>query len=304
MQVLTKLIVHALPWIPRPIIRAVAGRYIAGETLSEAVRVVKDLHAAGLHATVDVLGENETSEEGVKRGVDEYLSLVDALAVVGFPSQISVKPTFLGLRISEDLASRSLEAIVAKAEEKQVSVFVDMEDSTTTDATLRMFERLRREHPMVGVAIQAYLKRSPRDVEALLPLRPAIRICKGIYQESPEVALKDRGAIQESYMKLATMIVDEGGYPAMATHDPVLVDRCLSLVTSRRLAPASYEFQMLLGVGESLRPRLLREGAPLRLYCPYGPHWYAYSLRRLKENPKMVGYIVRNLFSRRAAHRR
>jgi proline dehydrogenase len=172
-----------------------------------------------------------------------------------------------------------------------------MEDSSTTDAILRIFSAMRRDHESVSVAIQAYLKRSRADVESLLPLRPALRICKGIYAEPEEIAFRDRAAIRRSYLSLVELLLEGGGFPAIATHDPPLLSACLRLAREKRPDPRGYEVQMLLGVGERLRPRVLSMGVPLRLYCPYGPDWYAYSLRRLRENPRMVGYILRSVLS-------
>ena len=303
MRVLTGVLLGLLPLVPRSIMRFIAWRYIAGERLDELLVVVKQLHEAGLLATVDVLGENSRTEAAVRESVDEYLRLVDALSATGIPSEVSIKPTLFGIRLSDELAERAVSAVVRRAAERRIGVTIDMEDSTVTDATLRLYEKLRGEHDRLGVAIQAYLHRSMADVERLLPLKPVVRVCKGIYVESPALALQDRQAIRENYLGIVTRLVEGGGYPAIATHDPWLVDRCLGLLRARAVGPTSHEFQMLLGVGEALRPRIRAQGSPLRLYCPYGPDWHAYSVRRLKENPRLFGYAARSLVSWRTFQR-
>lgn len=280
-----------------------AWRYIAGESLPEALRLVDGLQRTGLLATVDVLGENVAREEDARSAVSEYDALIDGLSDRGPRTEVSVKPTLVGLRISEDLATANLARVAEHASRRGVGLAVDMEDSTATDATLRIYRTLRERWPAVGLALQAYLRRSPRDLEELLPLRPAVRVCKGIYIEPSEVAIQDRQGIRDSFLQLVERLLAGGGFAAIATHDPWLVDRCLAL--TRRLDPSgtSHEFQMLLGVGESLRPRILASKSRIRIYCPYGPSWHAYSLRRLKENPKLVGYVVKSLLTLERATR-
>jgi proline dehydrogenase len=285
--------------IPRPLVRRVAARYIAGETIDDVLRVAASVHAAGFLTTVDVLGENVRSQEEARASTEEYLRLVDALAARRLPSQVSVKPTLVGLRLGEDLAWECLDRMARRGAERGISLTVDMEDSTTTDATLRIYRRLRDRHEHVGVAIQAYLERSLADVESLLPLRPRVRVCKGIYVEPPGVTIAGRQAVRESYARLVTALLEGGGYPEIATHDPWLVDGSLHALASRGMGPRSHEFQMLLGVGAALRPRIRAAGSALRLYCPYGRHWHPYSLRRLKENPRMLRYVLQSALSPR-----
>ncbi|MBI4603209.1 MAG: proline dehydrogenase family protein, partial [Planctomycetes bacterium] len=234
---------------------------------------------------------------------EEYLELVERLSQQGLPSQVSLKPTLLGLRVSEGVAAEHIEEVVVCAGRRRISVCIDMEDSSTTDATLNIFRRLREAHAHVGVAIQAYLRRSEADLVSLLPLRPSVRVCKGIYREPLGLVIEGRQAVRESYLRLVKLLLDGGGFPALATHDPWLVDQSLRLLEARRQDPGSYELQMLLGVGEALRPKILATGAQLRIYCPYGPDWYAYSLRRLQENPHMVGYVLKAAFSPRILRR-
>ena len=297
MNLLHKAVLGVMPAVPRPLVRRMAGRYIAGETLDDLIRVAADLHRQGYLTTVDVLGENSTSEEAAASARDEYIRAVERLSGAGLASQVSVKLTLLGLRLGEELARDLLETIVIHGESRGISVCIDMEDSSTTDVILRIFRDMRRAHASVSVAIQAYLKRSRADVEALLPLQPALRVCKGIYSEPPEIAYQDRASIRRSYIDLVKLLLEGGGFPAMATHDPPLLSACLRLARDTGKAPRGCEVQMLLGVGERLRAGVLAAGVPLRLYCPYGPDWHAYSLRRLKENPRMVGYILKSVLS-------
>jgi proline dehydrogenase len=303
MNILHGAILRALPFVPRPVVRRIAGRYIAGETLDDLVATVRSLDARGLLATVDVLGENVASREEARAATGEYLRALDRLATAGLRSEVSVKLTLLGLRVGEDLARDHVEEIAAEAEKRSLSVSIDMEDSSTTDATLRIFRSLRERRQRVGVAIQAYLRRSEADVASLLPLRPSIRICKGIYDEPPGIALGGKGEIRESFLRLVRLLIEGGGRPAIATHDAWLVDRSLALLAGAGPRAPDHEFQMLLGVGEGLRRRILARGSPLRIYCPYGPDWYAYSVRRLRENPRMAAYALKSLFSRRILSR-
>ena len=303
MNLLHSAIISSLPLVPRSLFRRIAGRYIAGETREGLLRVVRKLHEEGLRTTVDVLGENVTSPEQAQHAADEYRRVIQEIASAGGSPQVSVKLSLLGLRLDEKLALDHLLEITRAATLSGVGVFLDMEDTSTTDATLRIYRRAHQEFQGLGIAVQAYLHRSVRDVLELLPLRPAIRICKGIYNEPATLALKDRRAIQENYLKIVTLLVDGDGFPAMATHDAWLVDQCQELLRSRSVGPGSHEFQMLLGVGEGLRSRIRKAGSPLRLYCPYGPDWEAYSVRRLKENPHMAGYIFKSVLSRRILDR-
>ncbi len=293
-----RCVAAGLRFFPRPWVRRVASRYIAGESRDEALELVVRLRESGYLVTVDVLGENASDEEDALAAVAEYLRLVAELGRLGPGGEVSVKPTHVGLRLSEQLAGENLEAIAACADANGVGLTLDMEDSSTTDATLRFYRALASRHARVGLAIQAYLYRSAADVEALLPLRPSVRVCKGIYVERPGLVFPDRQSVRENFLRLVERLLEGGAFAAIATHDPWLIDRSLELV-GRLRAERFHEFQMLLGVGEALRGRIRARGSPLRLYCPYGYRWYEYSLRRLRENPKLVGYVIRGLLRRR-----
>lgn len=297
MPMFSRVALRFLPLIPRRLVRIAAGRYIAGESLEEMLGVVESIRRAGLLTTIDILGENVESPAAAEKAAAEYGRLIDALAGRKILEDISVKPTLVGLRVGEDLAARLLEGLLERAEPRGIHVTLDMEDVSTTDATLRLYRRLRERHEAVGVALQAYLERSLSDVSSLLPLRPTVRVCKGIYVEPPGTTLTDRRAIQESFLRLVDALLEGGGYPAIATHDPWLIDQCLARLDRAGRGPQGHEFQMLLGVGARWRPRIRAGGHRLRLYCPYGESWYSYSTRRLQENPHLFGTVLRSVLS-------
>ena len=294
MGILGRPLSRILPWLPRPVIARVARRYVV-ESREEVLSVVGALHRQDRQTTIDILGENVTEPDEALKVTQEYLDLLDVLARRGLPSHISVKPTHVGLRLDEDLACENLARLVDRAAEIGTFVRIDMEDSSTTDASLRIFRSLRESRTAVGLAIQAHLRRSRQDVESLLPLNPSLRICKGIYPEALSVAYKDRQEIRENFHFLVRSILEGGGFVALATHDRWLVDRGLKLLEEMGSGENRHEFQMLLGVGGELRPRILATGSRLRIYCPFGAEWYEYSLRRLRENPDIAGYILKDL---------
>ncbi len=291
--VLSKL----LPLIPRPIVWRVAQQYIAGETLDDALRVIRHLNAHNIKATVDVLGEFVHSRQQATAARDMYLTVLDALEAQQLKSGISVKLTSLGMDIDEDFCYDNLKAVVAKARQRHRFVRIDMENSPYTTRTLQMYKRLRADgYDNVGVVIQAYLKRSPQDIEDLAQYRASVRLCKGIYNEPPEIAYQDREEIRAQFKKLLLMLFDYQMFAAIATHDEQLIRFAIAEIHKRQLTFRSYEFQMLLGVRERRRNQLVRQGYPLRVYVPFGKDWYGYSIRRLKENPYMLWSIIKNTF--------
>jgi proline dehydrogenase len=287
------LIVKTLPLVPRPIVRRVASRYVAGETLAEAAAVVRGLNAEGCMATLDVLGEDVTRHEETDQAVAEYLSAIDEIAARRLDSNVSVKLTALGLKLDPELCRRQFARIVEAARRHGNFVRIDMEDSSVTEETLRVFREFRERGEKVGAVLQAYLRRSLEDAKSLGRMRAGVRVCKGIYVEPPAIAYQDPEEIRDGYMAVVETLFDAGSYVGIATHDPVLVERCLASIRKRQLPREAYEFQMLLGVAGSLRRRLVADGHRLRVYVPYGHAWYAYSVRRLKENPRIAGHIVR-----------
>jgi proline dehydrogenase len=292
-------IVRLLPAVPKPVVRRISSRYIAGETLDDALVVVRQLNDQGKLATLDVLGEEITSADEARAIAASYREAVEAFARGGLDSNVSVKPTALGLKLGYDLFRENLESVVRHAAERENFVRIDMEDSTTTDDTLRMYRELRAAGlDNVGVVLQARLKRTLADIRDLADLQPNVRICKGIYIEPAAIAYRDFDSVRSSFAQALEQLLDTGCYVGIATHDEWLVERGQQLVAARSLAREEYEFQMLLGVRPALGDDIVRGGHRLRIYTPFGRHWYAYSVRRLQENPKIAGYIAADTVGR------
>ena len=293
MSLLDKTIVRLLPAVPRPVVRRLSARYIAGPELADARRVVAALNAEGKRATVDVLGEEITRPEEAEAITQAYLDVLDAIDEDELDANVSVKLTGLGLNLDPELARANVEAIAARG----TFVRIDMEDSSTTDATLALYCDLRAAGAEnLGVVLQAALKRTVDDATALAGAN--VRLCKGIYLEPPELAYRDFDAVRENYVNVLETLLDGGCYVGIATHDEWLVEHGLRAVRDRGLDPHEYEFQMLLGVQTRLGDRLVAEGHRLRIYVPFGRQWYEYSLRRLQENPKVAGYIAADTLNR------
>jgi proline dehydrogenase len=289
---LDRTIVRLLPAVPKPVVQLFSSRYIAGPTLDDAIRVVKQLNGDGKLATIDVLGE-EISRESEGRAIARaYRDVFVAIERERLDSNVSVKPTALGLDLSYDLCRENLESVLREAAKSGNFVRIDMEDSSTTSETLRLYRDLReRGFDNVGVVLQAYLRRSLDDARSLADLRPNVRLCKGIYVEPHSIAFTDHDAVRANFVRCLDALLDAGAYVGVATHDEWLIGQALARV--EQLAPTRYEFQMLLGVREQRASELVEAGQRLRVYVPFGRHWYEYSLRRLQENPAMAGTIAR-----------
>jgi proline dehydrogenase len=296
---LDRAIVNVLPAVPKGVVRRISSRYIAGTELADACRVVAQLNEAGKMATIDVLGEEITSVDEAMEIMREYRYVFETIEREHLDSNVSVKLTALGLKLGYGLCRRNLEKVVSHAEEVGNFVRIDMEDSSTTDDTLRLYRELREEGlDNVGVVLQARLRRTLDDIEALADLTPNVRICKGIYVEPPELAFQEFGEVRDNYVAALERLLDGGSYVGVATHDEWLITEGKRAVEERALEREQYEFQMLLGVRRRLASSLVDEGHRLRIYVPYGEHWYAYSMRRLQENPKIAGYIAADTFGR------
>jgi proline dehydrogenase len=290
---LDRAIVRALPAVPRPVVKRLSGRYIAGPTLDDACRVVRELNGKLKDATLDVLGEEVTSPGEATAVRDAYRQALRTIAAQGLASNISVKLTALGLNVDTDFCRANLITLVDEAAEHENFVRIDMEDSSTTDATLALYADVRETgRDNLGIVLQAALKRTLADVAGLAELRPNVRICKGIYVEPAEVAYQEDETIRSNFLDALEALLDIGSYVGIATHDDWLIAESLAMIESRGLAQSEYEFQMLLGVRPDLGDELVREGHRLRIYVPYGQRWYEYSLRRLQENPKLAGYVA------------
>ena len=295
MGVLDKAIANSVPAIPRPIVKKISSRYIAGDTLDEAVSTVRDLNERGCVATIDLLGESTESKADAAGKLRDYKVIVDTLDEHDLASGISVKLTGLGLALNEELCRANLEEIVVYAAEKGRFVRVDMEDSPYTSVTLDMVVELHERHENVGAVIQAYMRRSLEDVCRLAEAGVTVRLCKGIYDEPRRIAYKDFDTVRENYRLLLEELLKGGSYVGIATHDEFLVWHALRLIHQLEIPKDRYEFQMLLGVDEELRGILVNAGHKLRVYVPFGEDWYEYSTRRLKENPKIAGYVAKDV---------
>jgi len=295
-KALNQLIVRTLPLVPKPVVRRIASRYVAGETLEDALRCVARLNAEGCMATLDVLGEDVTRREETEQTVLDYQRALTAISERGLDSNISVKLTALGLKLDPAECRKQFARIVDAARAVGNFVRIDMEDSSVTEETIRVFLEFRERYPRIGLVLQAYLRRSDDDARRAAAVQANVRVCKGIYVEPPEIAFQDREEIRASYMAMVERLLSAGSYVGIATHDPVLVERALALIARLRLSPETYEFQMLLGVAGELRRRLVAQSHRLRVYVPYGEAWYAYSVRRLKENPSIAGHVLAGLF--------
>lgn len=293
-----RLLATGLPFVPKPIVRRFSRPYIAGETEEEMIEVVRRLEQEGYSTTVDVLGESSARKEQAEAAVQKYLEVMRHLASNRLGRNISIKLTQLGLKIDRDACEANVIRLLERAEELDSFVRIDMEDSSTTEDTLRIHTRLRERFPnRVGSVIQAYLRRSLDDVRRLGQVQANVRLCKGIYIEPRTIAYRDREVVSRNYLHLLEELLRAGCYVGIATHDERLIVASMRIVDRLGLDPSRYEFQMLLGVDETLRKIIRAEGHKLRVYVPFGRLWYQYSLRRLRENPQIAGYVLKSLFS-------
>lgn len=298
-MILDRTIARMLPAVPKPVVYLLAQRYIAGPTLEDACREVEEANRQGKLATIDVLGEEINRDEEARAIAQAYRDVFETIERRKLDSNVSVKLTGLGLKLDYELCRENLEAVVREAARRDNFVRIDMEDSSTTDDTLQLYRELREAgHENLGIVLQAYLRRTTDDIRSLADLQPSVRICKGIYVEPSELAYQGHEEVRTNFLRALEALLDAGCYVGIATHDEWLVSEGRRIVARRGLGRDEYEFQMLLGVAEQLGDRLVREGHRLRIYVPYGEHWYAYSLRRLQENPKIAGYIAADTLGR------
>jgi len=299
-KLIDRAVTGLLPFIPRPIVRRFSGRYIAGDNLAAAAQVVRDLNQRRMMATVDVLGEFITSLDEADATCRAYEEALLAIEKEGLDSNVSVKLTAMGLLLDGEHCYGLTKRLCLFAAARRNFVRIDMEDSSCTTRTLDVYRRLRGEGvDNVGIVLQAYMRRSLDDIRSLLPLEPNVRVCKGIYVEPREVAYQEPEKVNENYELMVDTLLSNGCYVGIATHDEKLVAAGYRIVKALKLPAQHYEFQMLLGVREALRQSIVDSGHRLRVYVPYGAQWYAYSVRRLKENPKLAGYVLKNILGGR-----
>ena len=297
MRLFDHAVARLLPVVPRSIVRRVAAPYIAGPTLEDARRVVGELNTEGMSATVDVLGEEVSRPESAETIAAAYHDALAAISADGLDANVSVKLTALGLHLDRELCRSLLTEVLRDAAARKIFVRIDMEDSSTTDATLELYRSLRADgHEGVGIVLQAALRRTLSDIETLSDLRPSVRLCKGIYVEPSSIAFQEREVIRKSFVACLDALADAGCRVAVATHDEWLLGQTLDRIPL--LGRAGYELQMLLGVRVDRGRELVAAGHPLRIYVPYGQQWYEYSLRRLQENPSVAGHVAKDLVGR------
>ncbi len=290
-------LVSILSLFPKWLIGLVARKYVAGTTIAQAVEQIKSLQAEQFLASLDVLGEHVKTEGQAQDAADQYLQLSDALNREGLNCNISLKLSQMGIELDARIAWRHLENVLAKARENGNFVRIDMEDSALTDITLEFYKRARQQFDNVGMVLQAYLYRSATDLNQLMDIHPNIRICKGIYKEAPEMTYQNDQDIRDNFLRLVKYLLDNGGYAAIATHDTYLIDRCEQYIVQNNITADRYEFQVLFGVPvKEVMHRLVGAGHRVRYYLPFGVEWYPYSMRRLKENPDIAGYIFKDFF--------
>ncbi|HZI92922.1 MAG TPA: proline dehydrogenase family protein [Patescibacteria group bacterium] len=284
--------------VPRPLVRALARPYIAGESRADAVELVRRLKdTRDLFSTVDVLGEDIRDPAEAGEMLDEYIAILDDLGASPH-ANISVKLSALGQALDEELCARNLDLLLARAARYGQFVRFDMEDHTTTDSTLRLFRRFVGKYPKIGPVLQSRLHRTEQDVRDLAPYKPNVRLCIGIYREPPDIALVDKREMKQRMLRLLEMMWSNGQYVGIATHDEAVIHNAVDLADRMGKSAADYEVQMLLGVPRSqIQKEMQRRGVKVRLYVPYGRQWYAYCLRRLEGNPEMARMVLGNLLN-------
>ena len=272
-------------------------RFVAGETIDEAVRFIKEINREGCTATFDHLNESVQNAAEAQAEVIEYSNILKSIEDNGIQSNVSIKLTQFGLGIDSELAYRNARQVVLEAQKRQNFVRVDMEDSKVTQVTIDIFKRLRSEFGPneVGIVLQSYLRRTYDDAQELVRLPARIRICKGAYNEPAEVAFPDKKDVDAHYIKVMQLLLSSGTYHGIATHDPKMIEATINFATREGIAKDKFEFQMLYGVRRDLQRQLARDGYKMRVYVPYGKHWYPYFMRRLAERPANIWFVLKNM---------
>ena len=272
-------------------------RFVAGETIDEAVSYIRSINAENCTATFDHLNESVASEAEAEAEVTEYLNILAKISETKIRSNASIKLTQFGLGLDPELAYRNVRRVVDDAHNRGNFVRVDMEDSTVTQVTIDIFKRLRAEYDLndVGIVLQSYLRRTYADAQELVKLPARIRICKGAYHEPPEVAFPDKKDVDANYVKVMQLLLSSGTYHGIATHDPKMIDATVDFAQREGIGKEKFEFQMLFGIRRDLQRQLARDGFNMRIYVPYGKHWYPYFMRRLAERPANIWFVMKNL---------
>jgi len=298
-----QMISKILPLMPKKLVWIFSRKYIAGETIDDAIRVCRELNGQKVKVTIDLLGEFITRLDEATTNKQAYLEIIERVEREKIDGNYSLKPTSFGLLIDPEACYQNIREIVAKAASYGNFIRVDMEDSQCTDLEIELFRKLQREFPgRVGLVIQAYMKRTLRDIQSMKDIQQTetplnLRLCKGIYVEPEAIAYKKYQEINDHYLEDLEYMFQQGMFPGIATHDKPLVEGAFSLIKKYQIPKNRYEFQMLYGVTPDLRKSITDLGHTMRVYVPFGKEWFSYSTRRLKENPKMVTHIIKALFT-------
>jgi proline dehydrogenase len=294
MNIFNSMIAATLPYIPRPIVWQFSKRYIAGTDIQNASDITKALNDLTMCATIDLLGEDTIKKEDAEYARGKYLEIMDSISEGKLDSGVSVKLTQMGLKLDKEFCYDIVHSLVQKAESLGIYLRIDMEDHTCTDDTFDIYYRLKSKYDNVGIVIQAYLFRTIEDVKKLVQENANVRLCKGVYIEPGEIAYRDRQKVRDNFLLILEELLKGGCYVGIATHDDYLIDGSYEVIEKLKTEKSDYEFQMLLGVTEHLRDAIVQKGDKMRIYVPFGEHWHAYCIRRLRENPTIAGYVAKS----------
>tara|TARA_B100001287_G_scaffold16134_1_gene12072 strand:+ start:630 stop:1544 length:915 start_codon:yes stop_codon:yes gene_type:complete len=298
MKLINNLIIQILPFLPKFLVKIVASPYIAGITDEEMLQNVEKLNRKGFKVAIDILGEHVKTENEAEEITKRYSRIYDEINKRNLLANISIKLTHIGQDLGIDIVRNNLSKLVEAAKKNNNFLRLDMENVPYTSETIQLYKEMFNNYNQIGIVIQAYLHRSIDDIKALSNDKFNVRICKGIYVEDPHLVLNDYNDIRENYISLVKESLNNGSYVGIATHDEFLIDSLYSWILENNISKDRYEFQVLHGVPMQKKlKKLMEDGNIVRVYLPYGDNWYDYSVRRLKENPKMAGYIIKNLFS-------
>tara|TARA_Y100000589_G_scaffold155034_1_gene147610 strand:- start:2038 stop:2952 length:915 start_codon:yes stop_codon:yes gene_type:complete len=298
MKLINNLIIQIIPFLPKFFVKIVASPYIAGITDEEMLENVKKLNDKGFKVAIDILGEHVKTKDEATAVTNRYANLYNEITNRKLQANISIKLTHIGQDLGQNFVQNNLFKLVEAAKNNNNFLRLDMENTPYTDQTIKLYEIMKEKYDKIGIVIQSYLKRSMSDIERLADKNFNVRICKGIYVEDEELVFNDYSLIRESFIELVKKCLEKGTYVGIATHDEYLIDNIYSWIIENDISKNKYEFQVLHGVPMQKKlKKLINEGNTVRVYLPYGDNWYDYSVRRLKENPKMAGYIIKNIFS-------
>jgi len=292
------LVISFIQLLPRKFIRIFAYKYVAGENITDVLNVIKTLNLKGFAVTVDILGEHTSDIMTANNIRQDYEYLITKIDEQKLDCNLSIKPSHLGMDISNECVINNMTHILQKASDNNNFIRIDMEDSTQTDATIDLYQNLKNNFDNIGIVFQAYLHRTEQDVKSQINIKDFnVRICKGIYKESPKIAIKERKKINDNFLKILRKLMENNVYVGIATHDLTLIKRSCEIIDKLKIQSNKFEFQVLYGVPMSgWLEKHLSKNYKVRIYVPYGKDWYDYSIRRLKENPDIAGHVIRDLF--------